>query len=211
MSHGIRCNPGEGGDLVNAYDLDNPQAYAATGKVPSNALLVFPDLNTPPAPVTPANPLPVEASALPLPAGAASETTLAALRDKIGAGNALGDVGLVPSTSGGLTAYSLVSAATANLTAVKAAPGQLYGFAFYNTNPTNFRFVKVYDKATAPNPATDVPVLQIAVPPEGGLNVIGALGTRLANGLAFAVVGGAAQTDATAVGANEVLVNLFYK
>lgn len=123
----------------------------------------------------------------------------------------------VPGTAGGCTPYSFLAAAGANQdsTVVKASAGQLYGsIAVTNTNAA-VRYLKVYDKATAPTSA-DTPKLRITVPgATTGAGIVVPLpdaGVAFANGIAFRMTTGAADNDANAVTANEVILNgLFYK
>lgn len=105
------------------------------------------------------------------------------------------------------TAYALNSAATTNLAAIKASAGTLYGLAGFNAGAAA-AFVKLYNKATAPVLASDVPVLVVPIPAGGAMPPVnlGALGHRFAAGIAIAVTGGAADTDATAVTAGQVKV-----
>src|ERR1035437_5588288 len=67
-------------------------------------------------------------------------------------------------TAGGATPYSYVAAAALNQdsTVVKNAAGQLYAIAALSTIAA-LRFLKVYDKASAPTSA-DTPVLRLPIP-----------------------------------------------
>lgn len=105
------------------------------------------------------------------------------------------------------TPYTLNSAAGTNLAAIKASAGTLYGLAGFNAGAAA-AFVKLYNKASAPVLATDVPVLVVPIPAGGAMPPVhlGALGHRFAAGIAIAVTGGAADTDATAVTAAQVKV-----
>lgn len=105
------------------------------------------------------------------------------------------------------TPYTLNSAAGNNLAAIKASAGTLYGLAGFN-NGAGLAYVKLYNKATAPVLASDVPVLVVPIPAGGAMPPVnlGALGHRFAAGIAIAVTGGAADTDATAVTAGQVKV-----
>ena len=73
------------------------------------------------------------------------------------------------------------------------------------------RYVKLYNKASAPTVGTDVPVLTIPVPAGGPVNLpFGATGHRFATGIALAITANAADSDTTAVGASEVKVATAY-
>lgn len=99
------------------------------------------------------------------------------------------------------TAYSLVTAATNNLANIKATAGNLFEITVSNPTATPI-YVKLYNKASAPVVASDVPALTIAVPATAagvGEKTIsfGQIGKRFVSGIAIAAVGAAAATDAT--------------
>lgn len=72
-------------------------------------------------------------------------------------------------------------------------------------------YVKLYNKASAPVLATDVPVLTIKIDAGATLPVkFGAVGHRFATGIALAITSGAADTDATAVALAQVKVLTSY-
>lgn len=108
------------------------------------------------------------------------------------------------------TPYTLNSAATTNLVAVKASAGTLYSLNLSN-NSAGVIYVKLYNKATAPVLASDVPVMVIAVPATSHKDVhLGATGQRFSTGIALATTTGAADTDATAVAAAALKVMAAY-
>lgn len=115
-----------------------------------------------------------------------------------------------PSTSGSYNASRLNSAATTNATVVKAGGAELYGWSLYNANAA-VRYVKLYDKATAPTVGTDTPVIVLPVPPGAAIAALGEQGIGFTRGLTFATTTGAADSDTAAVAANEIIVNLFYR
>lgn len=104
----------------------------------------------------------------------------------------------------------IASLATTNEGVIKNSTCRL-GFMTISNGTSSPRYVKLYNKATAPVLASDTPVLVIAVPGGdygAGTNLpIPANGLAFTNGLAIAITGGIGDTDATAVGANEVVVN----
>lgn len=115
--------------------------------------------------------------------------------------------------SGGATPYKLISAATTNATSVKGSAGQIYAIQVYNINAA-VRYLKLYDKATAPTVGTDVPVKVIAIPGSttgAGSNFNINVGSAFTNGIALAITTGIADTDIGAVAANEIIVNIDYK
>lgn len=72
-------------------------------------------------------------------------------------------------------------------------------------------YLRVYDKASAPVPGTDVPKMVFLVPAGGGLVSEKNMAVEFALGLAIAVTSGGGNTNAgTIANANEVVVNLEY-
>lgn len=123
------------------------------------------------------------------------------------------------SATEGCTPYSLIGANTANLTAITDGPTQVCGGVITNINAA-VMYVKFYDKATAPDPSacsanSDCPVLRFAIPGDttgAGVAIpISSLGIKFTTGLGMSITTGVADTDETAVAANEVIVNLWYK
>lgn len=103
------------------------------------------------------------------------------------------------------SASSINSAASTNATSIKASAGTVYSVTASNTAAST-RYVKLYNKTSAPTVGTDVPVLTIPVPAGTLVNVpFGTVGYRLA-GIALAITANAADSDTTAVGAGEVKV-----
>jgi hypothetical protein len=113
---------------------------------------------------------------------------------------------------GGCTPGKLISAATTNATVINGSVSQLYTMMATNTNAA-VRYLKVYDKATAPTVGTDVPKQTIALPPNGANppQIGTAVGLSFAAGIGFALTTGVADTDTAAVAANEIVVNYCYK
>ena len=104
--------------------------------------------------------------------------------------------------------HRLTSAATTNATSVKAAPCRLMNVVVSNTNAAA-RYLKLYNKASAPVVGTDVPILTIPLPPTSQPAVpMGLFGLDFSLGLAYAITAGAADADVAAVGAGDVKVNL---
>lgn len=117
-----------------------------------------------------------------------------------------------PSSSGGsfATAGKLISAATTNATSVKASAAGIGMLSAYNAS-ASIRYLKVYNKASAPTVGTDTPVHTIVLPAGANTVVpIPALGLRLSTGFSIAITGGLADSDTTAIGASEVIVNWEY-
>lgn len=112
-------------------------------------------------------------------------------------------------TVAGTAIAKVLSAASTNAALVKATAGRVYGYHFANSSAA-WRYVKLYNKASAPVPGTDVPVLQIPIPPGGVAVVDRSVPISFATGIGIAVVAGPADNDATAIVANEVMGHLLY-
>lgn len=114
---------------------------------------------------------------------------------------------------GGLTPYHLRSAATNNATSLKAAAGIVGLVTVSNTNAAA-RFVKFYNKASAPSPGSDTPLQSYLVPGNtagGGTNIpIPLGGLTFSTGIAFAIVAGESDTDNTSVAAGDLHLNIGY-
>jgi hypothetical protein len=120
----------------------------------------------------------------------------------------IGDVGgSVRSTSGGLsTPNRLVSAAAGNnATLVKATAGRVYKITGYNA-ATALRFLKLYNKATAPVVGTDTPVDMFALLPSKDFGIdFEILGRSFTTGIGFGLSTGAADADTGALVAGDIL------
>lgn len=122
-----------------------------------------------------------------------------------------GSVSVSPTTTGGLATAKLISAASTNATVVKASAGQVYNVQAFNV-AASARFLKLYNKATAPTVGTDTPIATWLVPANGSGFVIEiSSGLACSAGIAFALTGGMADTDATAIAASDVVVNFQFK
>ena len=104
---------------------------------------------------------------------------------------------------------TVVSANTNNATVVKAAPGLLYGWSVNNINAA-VRYLKFYNKASAPAPADDAEMLVVAVPAASGQTVMFPVPLEFTVGISWALVTGIAANDNTSVSASEHVVTVFY-
>lgn len=119
----------------------------------------------------------------------------------------------LPATSGGLSLHKTISAASTNGTSVKGSAGHVYGIQAFNTNAAA-RYLKLYNKASAPTVGTDTPVKVLTIPGNtagAGLIVESDKGLAFGTGIAFALTTGVADSDTGAVAANELVVNIDYK
>lgn len=103
-------------------------------------------------------------------------------------------------------------AATTNATSAKGTAGDLFAFEATNTTAA-LKFLKLYNKATAPVVGTDIPVMTIPLQPSNVPTVRSIPpGYYFSAGIAYALTGAAADADATALAAGDVVgLNLFYQ
>lgn len=118
-------------------------------------------------------------------------------------------VAIGPQTTGGLTTYHLVSAATTNATNIKASAGQLYGWYIYNSNAAA-RKVAFHNSASAPTAGASI-YFSLMIPAGGAANVFSAIGMPFSSGIGITTVTGLADSDSAAVAANDLIINLWYK
>ena len=120
-------------------------------------------------------------------------------------------VKITPSSTVGASAFHhLISTASTNATSVKSSAGTINDITLSNAG-ASVRYFKLYNKASAPTVGTDTPVRTVLIPPNATVNITGApAGLRLSTGIAFAITGGIAVADATAVGLSEVAVGMSY-
>ena len=125
------------------------------------------------------------------------------------------DVTYAPSLDTGMsqgtttTPFHLVSAATTNATLVQSGQTQLGGYYLSNINAAA-RYVKLYDKATAPTVGTDVPKWTLMIPAGAAANVQFPSPMLFVLGLGFGTTTGAADNDSGAVASGDMIVNLAY-
>lgn len=157
------------------------------------------------------NPLPVGAAiAAKQPALGTAGTPSADVITVQGATNGLPqNVYVVPAISGGLVPFHLVAAASVNATNIKASPGQVCGWYIYNSNAAA-RKVVFHNTAGTPTAGAGV-YFTINVPPLSGANAFSSHCIAFSTGIAITTVTGVADTDATAVGVNDLGINLFTK
>jgi hypothetical protein len=124
--------------------------------------------------------------------------------------NAIGDVGIQfrANATGAASGAHVVSAASTNPTVVKASAGRVLGWCLTNT-AASIRYVKFHNQATSPTAGAGV-VRTIGIP--AGQTVALALlgGIAFTTGIAITIVTGAADSDAVAVAANDVVGDIFF-
>lgn len=114
------------------------------------------------------------------------------------------------STVGGYpSSHHLVSAASTNSTLVKSTAAVLGDVIATNTS-ASMKFLKIYNKATAPTVGTDTPIKTIGIPATGTVTWAQANGHRTSLGLGIGITGAAAVADTTAVAVGDVISNITY-
>lgn len=114
------------------------------------------------------------------------------------------------STTNAPTVATLNSAATTNATSVKATAGRLWTIAWSNQNAAA-RFLKLYNKASAPTVGTDIPVMVIPMA-ANSFNVadFNTFGAQFGTGIACAITGAIGDADTTAVTAGDTKLFINY-
>jgi len=114
------------------------------------------------------------------------------------------------SSTNATTNFKRISTADTNAAVIKASAGRIYSIFASNTS-LSWRYLKIYSKASAPTVGTDVPVAVYGIPP-GSLIApnYADIGLYIATGMAMSITAGIADSDATAIAANEVAVTITY-
>lgn len=107
------------------------------------------------------------------------------------------------------TARLVSAAASTNATNAKNAASDLYKVCGYNAAAAA-RYLKIYNKATAPTVGTDTPVLTLALAPSAAFNFDFG-GLYFSAGIGFAITVNAADADTAAVTAADIVgLNLIF-
>lgn len=118
--------------------------------------------------------------------------------------------GMSSTTGNGLTQHRLVSAATTNATLLKAAGGKIVTGSLINTSAA-VKYVKFFAKVTAPVPGTDAVFFTVQIPPTSEVHLADLwdlYGLVIPTGMGYAITALAADLDATAVAAGDVIVQI---
>lgn len=116
----------------------------------------------------------------------------------------------VVGTLGGATPLGWISDGTVYQQVVKASAGLLYKLSVSNAGTSNI-YLRVYDKATNPAPASDTPKMRFVIPPGGREVAIADQGCKFSNGISYVLTSGSfADTDVAAVAANTGSVTAQY-
>ena len=107
--------------------------------------------------------------------------------------------------------FRLVSAASTNLSKLKNLGADVKGFAIINTNAAA-RYVKFYDVADpGPTVGTTAPALTVLVPATGQVLQSWPDGIYFQYGLWLATTVNAVDSDTTAVGAGDLIIQALYE
>jgi hypothetical protein len=117
-----------------------------------------------------------------------------------------------PVTSGGLSKYHLVGAATTNQQNVKASAGQVYGITAFNIAATP-AYLKFHNTAGSPTAGSGVTDTFLIPGNTAGAGVVMNFdkGIAFSTGIAITIVGGIADANTTAIAADNVVINIYYK
>jgi hypothetical protein len=123
--------------------------------------------------------------------------------------NLIGDTGLQvrANATGAASPHHIVAAASTNVAQIKATAGRVYGYCLSNTNAA-WRYVKLHNVASAT--AGAAVAMTIGIPPNGKAECMIPQGIGFATAISRSIVTGAADTDATAVGLNDVVGDIFF-
>lgn len=117
-------------------------------------------------------------------------------------------------TSGGASNYSILSSAAVISASVKGSAGQVYDIECFN-NGANEVFIRLYNQAGAPAGGDNANIVWRGMIPGNaagaGFAVVLPKGRAFSTGIGVRVTGAVADTDTTALAANEVMVNIGYK
>jgi hypothetical protein len=123
--------------------------------------------------------------------------------------NLIGDVSMQvrANATGAMTGHHIVTTASTNVAQIKATAGRVYGWCLSNTT-ASWRFVKLHNvaSATAGSGVTQT----IGIPPNGKAYCAYPHGIAFATAISRSVVTGAADADATATGATDVVGDIFF-
>lgn len=113
-------------------------------------------------------------------------------------------------TAGGYVAKGkLISAGTVNATLVRSGVTNVGKITAENIS-ASIRYLKLYDKSTAPTVGTDTPFHTFVIPATSQRTFDFPQGLRLTTGFAFAITAAFADTDATVIAANDIIINYEY-
>lgn len=111
--------------------------------------------------------------------------------------------------------FHKVAAGSNDATLLKTGSGTVWEVSGININTTTTCYLKFYDKATAPTPATDTPVYVVPLVSAGSAvgkldQVVWPEGLKFELGIGYAIVTGIADNDNTGVSAGDAEISGTY-
>lgn len=141
----------------------------------------------------------------------ADDTTYAARSKVQNADPAAADYGLtVRVIYPAMICYHTIAAASNNAANIKASAGWWHVISVFN-NAGYPVFVKLYNKATTPAPASDTPIRTFGVQAGMQRDIVIPGGVAFSTGLGIAIVKGIADNDNTSVAASDCAVDVCYR
>ena len=119
-------------------------------------------------------------------------------------------VTVAASTTGGDTIYRLVSATGTNASNIVTGQRKVTGWYIYNSN-ASARKVNLYNLNVSPTVGTSAIALAIVIPGLAATNVSFPDGIDFSTGISISTVTELTDAGTTAVGLNDLIINLFYK
>ena len=112
-------------------------------------------------------------------------------------------------TTSATNLYTVNSIAGTNAASIKATGGNLYGLSIMNASGGS-RYIRLYNKATAPVVGTDIPIMVIAVATNSSKEIQYVPALRFSNGIAISITGAAQVLNSTAIAAGDVQLLVSY-
>jgi hypothetical protein len=109
-------------------------------------------------------------------------------------------------------AYSILAAASTNANLVKAGPGTIIAIHCINVSAA-VKYLKLYDSFKLPVAGQGTPVRRFGIPASttgAGFVYTPSVAMQFVSGIGFTITGGAADSDTTALSANDVILTLEY-
>jgi hypothetical protein len=105
--------------------------------------------------------------------------------------------------------FHLVSSASTNASCFKSTSGTVNGWYIYNSNGSA-RKVTFYNSNITPTAGVNT-FFSLVIPPLSAANVSFPDGIAFSSGIAITTTIGLADSDATPVSTNDLIINIFYK
>lgn len=106
--------------------------------------------------------------------------------------------------------FKRTSTADTNLALIQQLGGNVRGVIAVNTNAAA-RYLKLYDKGDPVTVGTDVPAITIALAASSGTTVFPTDGINFKLAIVMALTANAADSDATVIGAGDVILTVLYE